>query len=203
MPNHKDLRRPRTSRSAKPRILIVCEGKITEPHYLHSIQRQLGHKVILEFDTKHSDPKSIVETAVAAKKIAASKMKRDPNEGFDQIWCVFDRDEHLLVPEALQQAQAKGIPVAFSNPCFELWLLLHFQEQTASLTRDNAARSCKAHMPGFEKHPHPDILLANLQLAEQRAAALCTRQIANERTRENPWTDVHKLIEALRNLSSS
>jgi hypothetical protein len=49
----------------------------------------------------------------------------------DEVWCVFDVDEHPKLAEARDQANANGIQLAVSNPCFELWLLLHFQEHRA------------------------------------------------------------------------
>ena len=76
-------------------------------------------------------PKTLVERAVAMKREAAleAKRKKDENLKYDQVWCVFDIDEHPFVPEAKQQARDNGIEVAISNPCFELWALLHFRDQ--------------------------------------------------------------------------
>jgi len=39
---------------------------------------------------------------------------------------MFDRDEHHEIPEAFARAKREGIKVVFSNPSFDLWLLLHF-----------------------------------------------------------------------------
>ncbi|KAB8183256.1 hypothetical protein FH608_049290 [Nonomuraea phyllanthi] len=44
----------------------------------------------------------------------------------EQVWAFFDRDDHDLVEESYARAKAAGVKVAYSNPCFELWLLLHF-----------------------------------------------------------------------------
>ncbi len=52
-----DLRRKQPTRNAKPRVLIVCEGKVTEPSYLNALNQQWGTKVVLEFDNKYSAPK--------------------------------------------------------------------------------------------------------------------------------------------------
>lgn len=74
-------------------------------------------------------PKTVVELAVKLKKESEgqARRRRDVNLRYDHIWCVFDIDEHPFVPEARQQARDNRIDVAVSNPCFELWLLLHFQ----------------------------------------------------------------------------
>lgn len=56
----------------------------------------------------------------------------------DQIWCVFDRDEHPNFATAVTLAGKRGIKLAISNPCLELWFILHFEDQTAYLERDAA-----------------------------------------------------------------
>ncbi|MEV0383810.1 RloB family protein [Nonomuraea sp. NPDC050643] len=42
------------------------------------------------------------------------------------MWAFFDRDEHSRVAQSHERAERAGVRVAFSHPCFELWLLLHF-----------------------------------------------------------------------------
>lgn len=56
----------------------------------------------------------------------------------DQLWFVSDTD-HWAEPNHIQNFMAvvrhcrdKGIRVAISNPCFELWLLLHFADASAN-----------------------------------------------------------------------
>ena len=198
-----DLRRKQPTRNAKPRVLIVCEGKVTEPSYLNALNQLWGTKVVLEFDYKYSAPKKIVEVAAEVKKAAKRKRREDPNEDYSAIWCVFDQDDHLLVREALQQASANYIPVAYSNPNFELWLLLHFQSQTAPLTRQEAARCCAQHMPGYDKIPDTMALLPLLEAALLRASELKNRQEERGVPRESPWTEVHELVAAIRSLGGS
>jgi hypothetical protein len=51
---------------------------------------------------------------------------------------VFDVDEHSSLEEAINIAAQNGIYVAVSNPCIELWFILHFQDQTAHIERHPA-----------------------------------------------------------------
>ncbi len=57
-----------------------------------------------------------------------------PEDG-DSIWCVFDRDDNSneVLLRAKQSAQKEGYHLAYSNPSFELWLLLHFINQQAEV----------------------------------------------------------------------
>lgn len=47
---------------------------------------------------------------------------------------------HPGLTDAIEQARQNGIWLAISNPCFELWLVLHFQDQSAWLDSDGACR---------------------------------------------------------------
>jgi len=193
----REFRRAKPTRVAKPRFLIVCEGSATEPAYLEGVLKHLGNRVILDIKTPHSDPKSIVSLAAKLRKDSIRAARKDRYLGYEQIWCVFDRDEHPFVAEALEQARANKIQVAFSDPNFELWLLLHFQEQTAEVDRGAVARLCRSKMPGYNKQPDMQLLIPHLEKASQRAEALCARQKANDRERLNPWTEMHLLVRAL------
>jgi hypothetical protein len=66
---------------------------------------------------------SLVEKAI---KIIDNLNKDD---SFDQIWCVFDKDncskEQFHQAEGL--AKQKNIKIAYSNEAFEIWFILHFQ----------------------------------------------------------------------------
>lgn len=117
------LRRRAPSRDPKSRFLIVCEGDVTERRYFTALRIHFKSLIDLQFESG-ATPKTLVEWAARLKK-------EDPT--YDEVWCVFDIDEHPLVPEAKQQARDNQIDVAISNPNFELWLLLHFQEQQSAL----------------------------------------------------------------------
>lgn len=57
-------------------------------------------------------------------------------EGFDQICLIIDRDKEsfLATPEnnqygyVVEKCKEKGFQLCITNPCFEFWLLLHFDE---------------------------------------------------------------------------
>lgn len=53
-------------------------------------------------------------------------------EGFDQICLIVDRDKESFVSEqysyVLNKCKEKGFQFCVTNPCFEFWLLLHFDE---------------------------------------------------------------------------
>jgi hypothetical protein len=192
------LRRRKSFRQPRARFLIVCEGKVTEPACFHDVR--LTERGIIELEIVPAGvPKTVVERAVEMKKQSeyAAKRRQDENLRYDSVWCVFDVDEHPFVPEAKQQARANGINLAVSNPCFELWLLLHFQNQTAHIERQKVQHLCREHMPGYEKAPPCDALRPHQTEAIERAAQLATWQESRENAGGNPSTGVHRLIQEI------
>ena len=132
------LRRPAPHRAPRPFVLIVCEGAKTEPQYFDGFRKakrlSRGLIEIVPGSESGTNPKSIVEHAKARR---AEATKRE-NIEFDEVWCVFDRDEHEWFAEAMEQARANHMRVALSNPSFELWLLLHFEYCSKPLKRSSA-----------------------------------------------------------------
>ncbi len=191
------LRRRRSQRQAKSRYLIVCEGEITEPEYVTFMARHWKNPVVLDIRHEYTSPKQIVEHAAGLKKLAKRLARNDPNEAYEEVWVVFDRDEHLLVSEALQQAEANEIRIAFSNPNFELWLLLHFRDYNRDSPRQEIRRLCQQYMPGYDKSPDMPLLEQNYPDAVFRAEQLYERQQRDGRSRENPWTEAHLLLKSI------
>lgn len=186
----------------RPRVLIVCEGGVTEPSYLKGLKQREEIRLLDVEVSPEGVPKTVVARAVEMKKAAAREAKsfRDDNRRYDEVWCMFDVDEHPNVPEAKQQARANGINLAVSHPCFELWLLLHFQEQTKSLNRHEAQGACRKHMPKYEKEVDCSLLLPYYETAVERAKALDAWQRTRSCEGGNPSTGVYILTEYLHRL---
>ena len=103
---------------------------------------------------------------------------------------MYDLDVATML-ERLQKVT--GAVLLCSNPCFELWLLLHYAEQKSELKSDE----CVGKLIGFEKQYKKGVLTDELKrhLAESKDTAI-------ERAKSlvaygNPSTTVYKLIEDL------
>ena len=71
---------------------------------------------------------------------------------FDEVWCVVDVDDYDLDSAAALAAKS-GVRLAVSNPCFELWLLLHHQDCTTPICDAKAAlRQLVNRVPGYQKN---------------------------------------------------
>jgi hypothetical protein len=193
------LRRRRPVRERLARFLIVCEGRVTERCYFSELRHLDRSPVSLEFVTG-ATPKTLVEIAAKRKHESESAARRakDQNLKFDEVWCVFDVDEHPYLPEATQQARDNGIKTAISNPCFELWALLHFQDQRAYIHRHKVQDLCKQYMPGYEKKLPCAELMDKYDQALQRAINLSQWHQSRGTPGENPSTGAHDLVQAIR-----
>lgn len=202
----RSLRRRKPVLDPRPRILVVCEGELTEPSYIDAFKRIEENKLVnVIVDDVGGSPKTLVERAAESKKQSERRAKRaeDANLKYDEVWCVFDVDEHPRLPEAKQQARDNNIRLAISNPCFELWVLLHFQNQTAYIGRDVVQRSCRTHLPKFEKEVPFNSLRSAYPDAVRRAMALEKMHADNETSDDNPSTTVYKLTERIRELGKA
>ncbi len=170
-----DLRRRKWITEPRPRVLVCCEGDVTEPSYFNGLKRE-GHNNLLHVEVQPvgMTPKPLVDYAVDLKKEAETKARRekDDNLKYDEVWCVFDVDAHEHVPDAKQKAGAHKINLAISNPCFELWLLLHFQDQRAHIERHHVQSACGDHMPRYVKEVPFELVFPHHQEAVDRAVAL-------------------------------
>lgn len=111
------LERPIAKLTAKPSILIVCEGENTEPSYFN------------QFRLSSAKVKSVGE-GYNTISLVNRALELSQQGNFDQVWCVFDKDDfnEQDFNDAIQIAKSNNFGVAYSNQAFEYWLILHFND---------------------------------------------------------------------------
>ena len=144
---------------------------------------------------------TLVDLAVAARREAAREERRGRGVAWDEIWCVFDEDAHPNLREAVAKAEANGINLAVSSPCIELWFVLHFDDQTAYIERQQA-QSRARELLGCEKgltNDALDTLAQRYDGARTRAIALDEKHTGDgSPPRSNPSSEVWKLVDRIR-----
>lgn len=197
-------RRPaRTEPSRRPRkrILVLCEGQNTEPQYLLGFKRWCRNPLVeVVVDPGHGVPLTLVRRAKEARLDAEQRAarERDDNVAYDEVWCVFDTDEHPNLDQARQMARDNGIEVALSNPCFELWLLLHFRESPGMQGRKDVARLLRRHVDDYDKRVDFATYQPGYGAAVERAKRLESKARVDDENGRNPTTGVHRLTESVR-----
>lgn len=192
------------NRPERQRFLIYCEGEVTEKLYFQGIRRELrAGNVRIEIGRPRSDPYDLVRAAAEHQRNAPGRQE-DKFEPYDQVWCVFDVEAprpHATLDAALRYADKHGVRCAVSNPCFELWLLLHFGDQDGYLTTDEACRrltSCECGYHHRIKQLDYDSIRHRRGDAVARAARLDQGYpevtVVPDR---NPWTSAHVLVKEL------
>jgi hypothetical protein len=201
-----DPRHPLAAHRLARRTLIACEGRATEPNYFQAIRRHLHlpEKTLIVLDNRGSSPKSLVARVVKEREKLVEKGEFAPAAG-DTTWAVFDGDEHRRADPkgwkaAIELAAREDVRLAVSNPCFEFWFLLHFEEQFAPLDVAGAIARLKKHVPGYTKNANlfPDPLLPLTEAAIKRAERLDARARQEGTGRHaNPSTGMAALVRHL------
>lgn len=154
-------RQSEDSRHSKYVIRIICEGEKTEPLFFTSLcdklldenggEEEWDVKTIPQPDIPEEKP-SMADRGLYKNKKKRVKGKKDKlqpevqgqpplswirlsrkklNEGVDEAWAVFDKDEHPARKDAFEEAEKliddKKVNIAFSSRSFEYYLLLHFE----------------------------------------------------------------------------
>lgn len=197
------LRRRRARRDPFPRILIACEGKRTEKGYFSHIRHSERLPINLEIISVN-DPSALLDRALELKADSQRDARRfsDDTRLFDEIWCVFDVDRHPRLDQVKSRAQASSIHVAISNPCFELWVLLHFQDYRKPETCATVQQLLNSHLPEYTKALPCERIMSLSDGAIARARGLDHWQETRNNLGGNPSTQVYKLLEKLRSYRS-
>lgn len=194
--------RRRTSNTAARReILVFTEGEKTEPQYLVGWHRANRSRVTVHVDPLHGSPLSLVRYAVQRAQEDKRSERRGQGSAYDEIWCMFDVDEHPNFAEACSLAKTHGIRTAISNPCMELWMLLHYEDRTSWIDRHEAQRKVRM-LTGLGKSLTESViaeLMTRHDDAVSRAHVL-DRKHADDGSPEgeNPSSNVWRLIDSIR-----
>lgn len=199
------LRRRPGSKPPRSVTLIVCEGETEQIYFEAARQRYrlTTAEVVIADNTKGSAPESVV-------RLAEDKYRDD--DGYDKVFCVFDRDGHESYQRArdrivqLRQRTRRPMPIhdAISLPCFEVWILLHYERTDRPFNRcaDVIQRIRQAHIPEYEKANGETAaaLMERLDTAVANADWLAARaQVTNH----NPFTNVQTVVRHFSGVAKS
>jgi hypothetical protein len=203
-PKPPSLARPAKFIEPKVEIVIACEGKNTEPRYFQDCIDGYGAGLVtLRVLPKTGVPLTVVNAAVDEREKLLTKRRRS-NDSFDavfRVWAVFDRDEHPNVDAALKLANDKNIDVAYSNPCFEVWPLLHLMDYGSQEERDKVQHTLRENMPNYN---HADGAVIDFGLIKDCFPEAYDRSLRQLQARENegapfgrPCTTVGCLVKKI------
>lgn len=206
----KTLARRSGTRDQYDKVLIVCEGAKTEPLYFRSLIRELRlntANICVHGEDCSSDPLSVAQYAIEL-------FEKDAHaHDFDRVYCVFDRDTHHTFNQAIALLNAHKnsdrFHTALSYPCFEYWVLSHFEYSRAPFVatgRKTASQllisAVRKHLPSYEKADPAtfDAIYGLTDVAIQNAKRGNDDALASGE--KNPSTTIDELVDYLRNLKN-
>lgn len=181
-------------------LLVFVEGKVTEEEYLNFWHRRFRDRVTVEVHDFRGTPKALVERAIEVKQKNEKNARRGRGRAHDEVWCVFDVDEHPHLAEAIDLARRHDINLAISNPCIELWFVLHFADQTAYIDRHAVQRQAKQ-LLGCDKSltgAALELLGDGFDEAKARAQRLDEKHLGDgTQAPGNPSSEVWRLVDVI------
>lgn len=196
MPSRSRSRPRHPARTQRPApagksLLVICEGT-TEHEYIDQLRQHIGNpSVQIRFCPERGTPDKIID--LAKKEIRDQIANRNP--AYDEVWCVFDRDDHEHFLGPIQTAMDRGYKLAVSNPCIELWLLIHHRESPGQQHRDHISKILKKFDANYDKHISFGLYRDGIRNAVRVAHRLEVVAVEDgERPFSNPSTSFYKLV---------
>jgi len=200
-----DLRRKPPIREPIKYFYLYCEGERTEPEYFRALQRYLASvRIQVEPEPAAGVPCTLAQRAVSHAKRLGIGSRRKPVNSFeeqDEVWIVCDRDDHPNFEDAVTKCKGGGVGVARSNPCFEVWLILHNKDYDKPDDRHKVQDHLSKLCPEYHhrnKVPNCADLITRIESAESRAQILLERRQSEGAPFGRPSTTVGELTRAIR-----
>lgn len=172
-------------------FVIATEGQKTEPEYFEALRNEQSVIHFLKANTG-SAPLQIL-------KKMQQYLKKEGLKSSDEAWLVVDRDhwsEAQLDQLHTWSKKEENFGLALSNPKFEYWLLLHFEDASGVATSKTSSERLRRYLPEYDKGIDPrkitmEMIMNAIQRAEHR-----------DRNRNDDWprktgTTVYLLVRTL------
>ena len=170
-------------KTMRPNYFVFCEGD-TEVAYIETLRAH--YRLPIHIIAK----KTLLNITAALVERCKSIYVQTKD---DQTYLMYDLDVATML-DRLQKIP--NTTLLCSNPCFELWLLLHYTDQKTELTSERCVSRLAAFIKQYKKGCIPDevkkYLMETFPTAMERAKNLTVYT--------NPSTTVYKLSEDLEKL---
>lgn len=169
-----------------PVFFVFCEGE-TEEEYCKLLRRYF--RMAVQIKTKISGLK-ISEPYI---QNYLAETRKYIHTATDKIFLLFDADVSEIMKRLLQ---IKDASLLITNPCIELWFLLHYQNQTAFISPSDCLRNFSGRVPDYKKGT---ITLALASKLEEKMPEAMNRAKKLKHF-ENPSSTIYFLIEEIQAL---
>ena len=192
-PRRRSFKRPYGERRYRKLFILAVEGGKTEPEYFKFFndQNSFIHIKCLKGEHESSPPQVLKRMRKHLESVGLKKS--------DEAWLVVDRDQwnddQLTQLYAWSQEQ-DNYGFALSNPKFEYWLLLHFENGDAVTSSRSCSERLSNYLPEYDKGIDmrrftSDMINEAIQRARNRDAPPCTDWP------RNTGTTVYRLVDSI------
>ena len=151
----KRFTRPVNTTQVSNLYIVLSEGTKTEQEYFKQVDRlfnengnnETGYGLKLLKPGTSNNPTGLIKGM--NKHLRMEKYRENY-----EAWIVFDRDEWSTAEFNAVEIWEKNDPrhhYALSHPCFEYWLLLHFEDVSGNLTGPDVMHRLKIYLPDYNK----------------------------------------------------
>ena len=196
MTERRTFQRPLGEKRYKKLFIISAEGYKTEPLYFGIFNNERAVVRVSCLKTKHhSSPPHVLKRMTDSLKVSGLKSS-------DEAWLVVDRDnwsEEQLLQLHQWSLEKENYGLALSNPKFEYWLLLHYEDGAGITSSNDCTTRLKHWMPGYDKgldtrKINPTQISDAIRRAKKRDQPACL-----DWPRDLGQTTVYRLIEKILN----
>lgn len=197
-------RKPAT-RQPRDRFLVVAGG-MTEKDYFDYIRKSLANTPLkLDVEAKGKNPAALLGRAIDLRDEDKREARRnnDRHNVYQRVWVVTDTDEFTdELVDLIGAAADEGIDLIISNPCFELWMVLHDREygKYCETPQIQAVAKSKGMLTGSNsKSLVLDKIQGNFERAEVFSQQLRQRHEQDDKffPDDNPSTSVDLIVRTL------
>lgn len=103
----------------------MSNGRVTEAEYFNFLINEMDVRGSVRYRHIDGDPLKVVKQVSRELESDKKAGKAGEIEELSSAWIVVDSDEFRNLAKAEREAMTKGIKLAISNPCFEVWLIDH------------------------------------------------------------------------------
>lgn len=184
------------SRDPSNTILVVAEGW-TERIYFKGLRSWKSTVKIVVPSSRPTDALGLVNVCLEHMKLQGIDIEHG-----DMAICVFDIDGNDLrnLSQAIRLARESRISLAMTNPCFELWFLLHFQDATPAVSCAEVHRRLKGHIEGYCKTENYHGILGPLRSRAMDRALRTGKDLVEGVIPPNPGTTMHVVMSEIDDL---
>jgi hypothetical protein len=137
------------------RGLILCEGETEENYFKGLISQEKYRRKFQSIDVNIHKPKDHSPFGMVKRAKEMIRIAKQERNAYNFVWVLFDRDGHANIPDAFDLARKTNpvINIAYTKPCFEFFVILHFCKTTKSYSKCDKVISDikKKWLPDYEK----------------------------------------------------